>query len=100
MDTIFKKKTLIFVEAHKLDQFIAAQLGLKTFEGTLESNNDSQHTYRVTAEPDSSAKYNVRKLEKIIAIGGCEHWSLHLVLDDLCRAGVIEPGEYLVNVSW
>lgn len=99
--SIFKKKVYFETTYHELDKFIAEKFGLPSFEGTLESSNDSQHTYSVSNNPDDPMlKWDKQDVEKAIKDKSCEYYSLGKVLDELCRRGELEPGEYLVEVSW
>ena len=92
------KKTIFEVDYNDLDRFIAHHYQLNYFEGTLESSNDTSHSITVEKEPLS--KWDVTDMEKILKDGNCEYWKLHIVLQDLCNKGIIEPGQYLVRVSW
>lgn len=92
------KKTVYEVDYNALDKFIAHHYQLDDFEGSLESSNDTTHSYHVEKEPVRS--WNQEHLERIIKDKNCEYWKLDLVLTDMCNKGLIEPGQYLVRVSW
>lgn len=111
MDARFKTKTVHEIDSFALDDLIAETYGLEGFEGTLESPNDSTHSFLVR-KPENQyphgpaesrevlLKYAKENVDKIIAAKCCEHYVLGDILDDMCAKGVIEEGEYLVNVCW
>jgi hypothetical protein len=98
------KKVVLEVDYIDLDEAITTFLKSKSFtnkdfdkfgyESTAENewNNDCQHSFEVYAElPD------VYDQEKLSAN---EEPSTNALLNWMCADGLIEPGEYLVNVSW
>jgi hypothetical protein len=92
-----KKKTVIEVDYNDLDNFIADAYGLDTFEGTLESPNDSVHDYEVTGKVD---EYQQEDIVEAIANKNTEYYMLGPILNDLCSKGKLEAGCYLVRVCW
>lgn len=93
-----KTETVHTVDYGDLDEFIAASYGLDTFEGTLESPNDSTH--RFTVSDKSLDEYAIEDVKGFIERKSCEHYSLGDILDDLCVKGLIPAGTYLVEVCW
>lgn len=95
------KKSMVFeVDYYDLDTFI------NDYYGTGDR-------YEIVADDelmnDISKKFNIRKRElgqydmnKIAAFknGGRGSYMTHTLLTDLCNNDVIEPGTYLVNISW
>jgi hypothetical protein len=111
MDARFKTKTVHEIDWNKLNELIAETYGLDDFEGTLESPNDSTHSFKVDKTenkyPHSTEenratllKYDSDSVAEIIKNKCCEHYSLGHILDDMCDKGVIEEGNYLVDVCW
>lgn len=81
-----------------LDAFIAQCYGLaKDFEMT-ESPNDTD--YGVTVEKKPLDKWDRVTADKAAQEGWVENYKLGVVLCDLCNKGFIEPGEYMVTMSW
>lgn len=111
MDARFKTKTVHEIDYNDLNELIAETYGLDDFEGTCESPNDSTHSFKVEkAEnkyPHSDEenrnvllKYERESAAEIIKAKNCCHYELGDVLDDMCDKGVIEEGNYLVDVCW
>ena len=94
---IFKKETIITVDGSDLDDFIAKSYNLSGFEGTLESPNDSTHRFTVDGKV---SEYDQKAIDDIKSRESCEYYMLGLVLNDLCKQGLVEPGTYLVEVRW
>ena len=93
-----KTETIHKVDYHDIQQFIAATYGLTEFCAIGESENDSVHEYNVTSKDGD--EYDAKRLDEILADKYCTHWELGIVLDDLCRKGLLPAGNYLVDVCW
>lgn len=96
--SIFRTQTVITVDAFDLDTFIAKAYGLDNFECSLESPNDSSHTFTVEAKPLD--EWTTKAVAEFIGRKSCEIYSLGGILDDLCLKGEVEPGDYIVSVCW
>ena len=64
----------------------------------LESPNDTTHEYSI--EGEGLDDYDQETLNEAIESGGLEDWNYDLVLEDLCEKGYVQPGKYLVRMSW
>lgn len=95
--SIFEQETSFHVDSFQLDGFIADVYSLDSFEGTLESDNDTTHEFSVTNELD---QWHDDEIKKILVDQNCECWKLHTVLDDMCAMGIIPAGKYYVRVCW
>lgn len=63
-----------------------------------EASNDSNLTFTVEAkEPEYD--WDRDELEKFTS-NRTSDCSTSLILNDMCRKGIIEPGNYLINISW
>lgn len=86
------------VRYRELEQFISDFYEMPF--GILESmdypNNDTCHLFRVTP-----LDYEPEALEIQVWLDeiGCQP-SLRVLLSDLCREGVLDSGEYLIEVCW
>jgi hypothetical protein len=86
------------VEYQNLAEYIAECYGLPQFE-ILPESNDSYKKQTVTAQlPEWESDKN--ELTAILTCGGCELYQLHMVLDKMCHDGFLEPGTYLISISW
>ena len=63
----------------------------------LESPNDTTHEFDVDGNLDEDDQ---EALEKAIKKGYLEYYRYGVILNDLVRQGLMEPGQYLVRVSW
>lgn len=97
MELKHTKETVISVEYVDLQNFITKVYGLKWFD-ILESSNDTTYTY--TVKIDELSPGDRITLSSAIRDCSVEYWCLDTILTDLCNKGHIEPGKYLVRVSW
>lgn len=63
----------------------------------LESPNDTTHEFDVNGQLD---KYDEEALDKAVELGYLACYRYDVILNDLVRQGLMEPGQYLVRVSW
>jgi hypothetical protein len=95
-----KLRSHIVVEYHDLQDAIEENYNLSSsFCAIGESPNDSQYTFNgiKQREPD---KWDTAAVKKALENSYIEIWALRPLLVDMCNKGFIEPGDYLVNVSW
>jgi hypothetical protein len=90
-------KTVIKVNYFDLEEEVFAVFGQRyEFVADQECGNDSDHTFSVDGSVD---KYEQAKLEEFRATGRSRYLA-DALLNDLCRQGRIEPGSYIIHVSW
>jgi len=65
------------------------------FVSDHEANNDSNYSFHVTGEID---EYEKDRILNFIKDSNFEGWMTQVLLDDLCCKGIINKGEYLINV--
>lgn len=99
MENPCKKVDVFEVDYRQLEAYIAHSLGLGSFDGLIDSPNDTAYALTV-AHKHRMAKADADNLAKILEVKGCESWGLNLVLDRMCCLGFLEPGKYIINVSW
>lgn len=85
-------------ESLGLGAYIAQCYDLDGEVDLLEAGNDTDYSYGIISEPID--EYNMKYVEELLKHKGVEHWKLSTVLTDLCNKGLLEPGEYVVKVSW
>lgn len=99
---IFTTRTVISVNYHDLEHLIREIYGITgdwSFVEDQECGNDSDHEFHVERKP--LAKYEEEQLANFIqSKGERESYMANTILDDLCNKQIIEPGNYLVQVSW
>lgn len=67
------------------------------FESCLDQSNDS--TLFISVDGILS-RFDQTDLEVFLSTESQEYNTLRLLLNDMCRKNLIEPGQYLVNISW
>lgn len=114
-----KKEVKITVSCFDLDKFITEYFAfprkkemmdkyrekpkqgiyLREFEFVAieEANNDSSYTYNITGD---LYDWDHKEMEEMLEAKKFDSWSTRRILDYLCSEGVIEKGNYLIDVSW
>jgi hypothetical protein len=97
---IMEKKVLITCDAYELEKIIKKEFG-HNFELNcdIEGSNDCRHTFGVEKECPYDSEYDRKELAEWIATGKGSYMTRH-ILNELCRRGKLEAGEYLVDTSW
>jgi hypothetical protein len=99
MELAHSKEVKIIVDYYDLEVLIDETYG-SNFElvAQEEANNDSSVTFTVEAkEPEYD--WNKKELADFKA-NKTNDCSTRLILNDMCLRGIIEPGNYLINISW
>lgn len=92
------ERMFFVVDYNDFDRFVQQVYGDRNYEfcAVQEANNDSYYRFNVTGRvPD----YNQRDAQRI-RDGHIDTYRNHLLFNVLCQDGYIEPGTYLVEVSW
>ncbi len=99
MKELGKKKVVIEVDYSELDELIEKQYGRK-YECVAyeEWSNYESHSFDVQKEKLDD--YDKEKIDNWNSKNGSGMYMTTIFLNDMCNRGVIEPGEYLVNVYW
>ena len=103
MDKRFTTETFHSIDVYDLNALIAETYGFDEFEGNLEAPNDSVHSFKVEKLENrhpSLEGFQQKALAEILDDKSCEIYLIHNVLDDMADKGIIEEGNYLVEVSW
>lgn len=92
----FEKQISYSIGYHDFDKLIEEVYGIE-YESCLDQENDSTLSISVDGKFDEYAETDLEYfLNTIIQ----EYNTNRLLLNDLCRKGLIEPGLYLINISW
>jgi hypothetical protein len=101
-----KKETVITIEYGELEDIVNKAYSITDYEfvAVEECGNDSSHRFDVGEikpfDPENVLdKYDLEKLEKVKA-GKVPTYSNHIIFRDLVNRGILEPGTYIVEVSW
>ena len=94
-----KRVSYLKVSYREIERFICKVYGIPHYNivATEEWSNDSQH--RVRAEKGELDQWDLEKLDKVKS-GREPSFSFRAVMTDLCNRDLIEPGDYLIDVSW
>ncbi len=92
----FKKQISYSIEYYEFDDLIKEVYGID-YESIIDQDNDSTLKINVDGKFDD---YDETNLEFFLNSGVQEYYTNRLLLNDLCRKGLIEPGLYLINISW
>lgn len=62
-----------------------------------EANNDSYYAFNIIGKVND---YDKKELEEFKEDSGNKNWMTNILLNDLCRLGLIPKGNYLIEVCW
>ncbi len=94
------KINIIEVDYNEVENLVMEKYPWATkydFPCMQETSNDTSHTFDIDGELD---EYDLKDWEELKKNNGYLNYRNSLILNKLCADGHIEPGEYLVNVSW
>lgn len=92
----FKKHITYSIDYNDLDSLIKKVYDVDV-ESCLDQSNDS--TLFISVDGILS-RFDQTDLEVFLSTEIQEYNTLRLLLNDMCRKNLIEPGQYLVNISW
>lgn len=100
-----KKTTVIKMGYHELEALVHEKFGFKEYEFACveECGNDSSHSFDVDGELDKWDKETLDQWENgnpSMKNKHFVHYSNGVILNALCFHEIIEPGEYIIRVSW
>ena len=100
MSTLVCVKKVVFeVDYGDLEAFILEQFGREyEIAPGEEASNGSNLRMDIKAEPNSD--YYQKQLDRFIAGEGEPTYMVRPILTHLCHTGKIEPGCYIIRVSW
>lgn len=91
------RRVMFEVDWHDLEEAINKHYGKDyEFVPDIECGNDSSHDFRVDGKVN---QYDQERLDEFKETGDY-NFLAGTLLNDLCRQGLIEPGDYLVQVCW
>src|SRR5688572_13461948 len=98
-----KKKSVIEIDSSEVEDLAEKHLSLGSneysFVAIQECGNDSSHQFDVDL-PDRNNDWVLEDIEQIEDRKYVPTYRNDLVLSLLCEKGILEPGEYIVNVCW
>lgn len=101
-----QKECLTTIDYTEFDELVNSTYGITEYEfvAVQECDNDSDHRFEVkeklVLDPNHALdKYDIEQLE-LIKADKAPLYSNHVIFQDLVNRGILEPGIYLVEVSW
>jgi len=99
-ETIFTRRSVIVVNEHSLEKFIKGVLGRGVeLVAAEEWSNDSQYLYS-GINGEFKWRWDKDNLKAFLDGGPASPGIVRLLLNHLCAIGEIDPGDYLITVSW
>lgn len=94
-----KKATYIEMDHNELEDLFKAQFGyIYEVVAYEEWGNYEKHSFSIEKEEqDAETKKLIHDYKLTGKIG---NWHTRDLLVDLCNRGIIEPGEYLIDIYW
>lgn len=99
-----EEKKIIKVHDDALDNFVRRIYNIRNQHGQYysfvevqECGNDSSHEFRVDGQ---ISDYHLPNANQLRQGNMPRYYSNSLILNMLCADGYIEPGDYLISVSW
>lgn len=96
VQAIFECKKIFYFDGFDFEQ-LTQQIYGKRIE-ILESANDTTHEFSdMNGELD---EYDQKTLDNAIRNGYLEYYSYRVILNDLVKKQLLEPGDYFMRISW
>jgi hypothetical protein len=93
------KETILSVDYQDLERYILQVTGHKAcLPSILECSNDTYHRFTVNREPEPPAE-RLAHLASLLH-HPVEEFCIDEYLNAMCQLGHLEPGTYVVSVSW
>jgi hypothetical protein len=93
-----QKKTVIEVDYGDLDRFIQEVYGHE-YEIVADQELGNDCCKSVTVKKEKLNQWEQADLDMFISTG-IYRYMLHTILSDLCNRDLLEPGEYVIEISW
>lgn len=93
-----KKQEVYELDYWELQELIKEEFGYEyDFVAAEELSNDSTWSVTITGELDPFEKAEV---DKFAETGVWPDYGTHMIFDEMCRRGTLNPGRYIVEVLW
>lgn len=94
----FKKVEYFEIDYSDLDNIINTEYPVIKYECALDQHNDSYFTVHVDGLINWKDEFLLTNL--LVNSHTQDYRTTRILLNDMCRNGKIEAGNYLINVSW
>ena len=95
------KKQVIEMEYGELEKLIEKTYGFEEycFPAEQEIDNDSSWTTKLVANEELD-EWDKKDLEEMKATKKPKQRRTHLLMQDMCNNGILEPGDYVIQICW
>ena len=94
----FVQETYFTIDYGDLDEIIQEEYNCPNFTSVLGQSNDSTIDLTITGDFDNWDELSL--LEFLKDHYQDEYSTTRILMNDLCRKGLIEPGNYLISICW
>ena len=94
----FETKTYFTIDYGDLDEIIQSEYNCPDFTSALAQSNDSTLELLIDGKFDNWDELAL--LEFIRSESQEEYGTVRLLMNDLCRKGKIDSGNYLISICW
>ena len=94
-----KQKTYTVLDYDEIDMLVQKHFHRPDYESISgqEWNNNSSYTFRIDGQ---MSVYDSQNVETFKAKQNNGEWHLRAFMNQMCADGVLQPGDYLITVSW
>lgn len=95
-----QKKEVFSADYSDIEELVQTHYGVDdwSFTEDTESGNDTSHEFTVAR--DAQNEWNKRDIQAFRDSDGKKVYMVSALLNDMCDAGLLEPGEYVIRVCW
>ncbi len=95
----FKQRTVISGDYNDLEEIVMKHYGREwSLVADQEMGNDSTFEAKITKD-EALDEYELEDIAEFKATGESQYLA-PVIMQDLCNAGLLEPGEYTIRISW
>ena len=97
-----EKRTIIKVDYDDLEDYFEAVYGQAwCFCSSEEAQNDNVYEYDIGGEhSEEFDEWDKERFEMWVKEGKFWAFGTHSLMEEMCRNGLLEPGEYIIKVWW
>lgn len=95
-----KKIEVFSADYSDIEELVQSHYGLDdwSFAEDTESGNDTSHEFKVAKGVQT--EWDIQDIQAFRDSEGAKSYMAGRLLNDMCDAGLLEPGEYVIRVCW
>ena len=100
MDLKFTEQTFKVVKSFDLEKLIQDTFNIKEYNlvSAEEERNDTVWTCRINNDPVDA--YHLKAIQEWLKTGSEPSFMTRHIMQHMCNMGKLDPGDYLVEISW